>query len=109
MISFAADIRYVESNSEEEWAQEATRLVQQAIVSFVFLWSTSQHTIILQGKKMAHQMQTTMATLEDTFANHAISNGEIPYNHTVSTAFIKPNHESSFLWMHSRFRRATIW
>ncbi|EPB71577.1 putative flagellar protein FliS [Ancylostoma ceylanicum] len=65
--SLIADIRYVESNSEEEWAQEATRLVQQAI-----------------GKKMANQMQATMATLEDTFAKHAISNGQIPYNNTIT-------------------------
>ncbi|KIH53461.1 PLAT/LH2 domain protein [Ancylostoma duodenale] len=62
-----ADIRYVECNSEEEWAQEATRIVQQAV-----------------GKKMAKQMQATMATLEDTFANRAIANGQIPYNHSIT-------------------------
>ncbi|KAL6738665.1 hypothetical protein Aduo_012189 [Ancylostoma duodenale] len=33
---------------------------------------------------MAKQMQATMATLEDTFANRAIANGQIPYNHSIT-------------------------
>ncbi|KAK6750642.1 hypothetical protein RB195_002551 [Necator americanus] len=36
-----------------------------------------------QGRKMAAQIQEAMSVLEDTFANRAINNGEIPYSNTV--------------------------
>ncbi|CAJ0603330.1 unnamed protein product [Cylicocyclus nassatus] len=63
----ARDIRYVESYSDEEWAAEATKLVQTNL-----------------GKRMAAQMQSLMHTLEDAYANQAIENNNLPYRHSVS-------------------------
>ncbi|VDL64771.1 unnamed protein product [Nippostrongylus brasiliensis] len=51
----AGDIRYVESYTEEEWADEANRLVVETV-----------------AKNAAKQLQTLFGTLEDTYANKAI-------------------------------------
>ncbi|ETN69882.1 hypothetical protein NECAME_05068 [Necator americanus] len=83
--SLTANIRYVEDYTEEEWAEEATKLVQQSIVSlFRKLYRCrAGPKLQTQGRKMAAQIQEAMSVLEDTFANRAINNGEIPYSNTV--------------------------
>ncbi|PAV66382.1 hypothetical protein WR25_24027 [Diploscapter pachys] len=58
----ANKIRYIEEYTKEEWAAEATRLVQQSI-----------------ARSMAKQVMETIGSLENAVAKKAIESGNLPY------------------------------
>ena len=67
----AAKIRYVEEYTAEEWAAEATKLVQQEIVRFMFPDKTRNSNN--QARRMAAAMERLLSTLEDALVSKITS------------------------------------
>ncbi|XGW25699.1 hypothetical protein V3C99_006813 [Haemonchus contortus] len=60
-------IRYITELTQQQWAEQATRIVQEAI-----------------GHEMASHIQQLFLTLENTIAEKAVKSGDIPFNLTVT-------------------------